>query len=120
MNNSTDLVWDAITNSAKGKFDYHSFEESFNEVDENFAESILLKIIIGFANEKTEEVISLEILNELLMIGFAVELEEIENLVKGKRNILKAEVFTTQMAHSLLEQGNDPVMVLKSIGLLLN
>jgi len=120
MTTSSDIVWNAITDSAKNKFDYKSFEEQFIDVDQNLADNILFKIIIGFASKKTDEVISLELFNEMMIIGFIWKLEDIQDFIKGKDKLLKSEIYSSQLAGSLLEDGNDPSMVLNSITQLLN
>jgi|JI6StandDraft_1071083.scaffolds.fasta_scaffold427488_1 hypothetical protein len=120
MTTSADIVWNAITDSAKKKFDYSSFEEQFIDVDENLADNLLFKIIIGFASKKTDEIISLELFNEMMMIGFIWKLEDIQDFIKDKDKVLKSEIYSSQLAGSLLEDGNDPLMVLNSINQLLN
>jgi len=120
MTQNADLVWNAITDSAKKKFDYKSFEEQFAEIDENLADNILFKILIGFASKKTDEIISHELFNEMMMIGFIWKLEDIKDFIKDKGKTFKLEIYLSQLASSLLEDGSDPVMVLSSISPLLN
>lgn len=119
MTSNTDIIWNAITDSAKKKFDYNSFEEQFSDVDENLADNLLFKIIIGFASEKSTEIISLELFNELMLIGFIWELKDIHDFIKEKEKLLKIEIYSSQLAISLLEDGNDPMTVLHSINQLL-
>jgi hypothetical protein len=120
MTDNTELIWGTITDSAKKKFDYNSFEEQFAEIDENLADNILFKIIIGFASNKTSEKISLELFNELMMIGFLWKLEEVQKFVNDKDKTLKLEIYSSQLASSLLQDGNDPLAVLNSVRQLLN
>lgn len=120
MTQDTDLVWNAITDSAKKKFDYKSFEEQFSEIDENLADNILFKILIGFAGNKTSEIISHELFNEMMMIGFIWKLDDIKDFIKDKDKTFKLEVYLCQLANSLLEDGAAPVVVLNSINHLLN
>lgn len=120
MTSSSDIVWDTITNSAKTKFDYTSFEEQFDDEEENLADNILFKTIIGFVNKKTNEVIALELYNDMMMIGFIWELEDIQEFIKDKEILLKSEIYACQIANSLLEDGKDPLMVLNAINQLLN
>lgn len=117
---STDFIWNAIVNSAKRKFDYNSFAEDFNEINENLAENVLFKIILGFASEQTSEIISLELFNEIMMMGLFVKKEDIRIFVAGKDKILNLEIYATQLAGSLLQDGKDPVAVLDSVNQLLN
>jgi hypothetical protein len=46
MKNSSEIIWNSITDNAKKKFDYKSFEEQFIEIDENLADNTLFKIIV--------------------------------------------------------------------------
>ncbi len=119
MASGADIVWNTITDSAKNKFDYNLFKEQFDDEDENLADNILFKTIIGFASKKTNEVISLELFNEMMMIGFIWELEDIQEFIKDKESLLKLEIYSSQIANSLLEDGKDPLMVLNAINQLL-
>lgn len=120
MRNSTDIVWDAIIASAKTKFDYSSLENQFNVIDPEIADNFLFKLIIGFAAKDSEVKISYELLNPLLAIGISLPIAEVESFVKGKDKILAKEIFASQIAHSLLEEGEDPQNLLKSILQMLN
>lgn len=55
-----------------------------------------------------------------MMIGFVWKLEDIQDFIKDKDKLLKLEIYTSQLAGTLLEDGNDPLMVLNSINQLLN
>jgi len=120
MSDKQDLIWNAITTSAKSKFDYSSFEKDFNEIDENIAENILFKVTVGFANQQTSDVISAELFNQMMMIGFVWDKVEIKDFVEGKDQLLKLEIYTTQLAGSLLEEGKDSLEVLNTVKQLLN
>lgn len=120
MTTNTELIWNIITDSAKRKFDYDSFEKQFIEIDESLADNILFKVIIGFASNKTSERISLELFNEMMLIGFMWKLEDIQSFVNDKDKILKLEIYSSQLASSLLQDGNDPSIVLNSINQILN
>ena len=120
MTDTRDLIWNAITDSAKTRFDYGSFEKEFNEIDANIAENILLKVIEGFANRQTDEIISLELFNQMMMIGSIWKKEDIMAFVEGKDKLLKLEIYTIQLAYSLLQDGGDPLVVLNSVKQLLN
>lgn len=88
-------------------------------MDKELANNILFKIIIGFASKKSSEIISIELFNEMMMIGFVWKLEDIQAFIKDKDTLFKTEIFSSQLANSLLEDGNDPIMVLNSIHQLL-
>ena len=120
MKASQDIVWDAITNSAKSKFDYSSFENQFKEVGENIADNILFKIIIGYASKKTSEILSEELIGDMMMLGYLWEINELKDFLRNKENLFKTEIFACQMAANLLEDGSDPIVVLNTINQFLN
>lgn len=120
MKNKEDIVWNAITDSAKSKFDYSSFEEQFKEIDEDLADNILFTIIIGLASKKTKELISHELFNQIMMMGLHWKLEDIKSFIADKDKLFSSEIFSSTIAYSLLEEGNDPYVVLNSINQLLN
>lgn len=120
MINSSELVWDAITRSAKGKFDFAEFEESFLEIDDRIPDDILFQIIIGFASGKDKKQISAEVWNELLILGLACPREQIDQFVEDKNELLKVEIYTANLASRMLNNGDDPSIVLMSISPLLN
>ena len=120
MDQTIDLIWNAITNSAKRKFDYSDFEKQFIEINENMADNILFQVIIGFASKKSSEVISSGLFNQMLMTGFIWKLEDIKDFVAGKDKLFSIEIYASQLANSLLDDGNEPAAVLNSITQLLN
>lgn len=115
MENTEDFVWNRITNSAKTRFDYASFEKDCNEVNKNIAENILFAIIVGFASKETNEAISMKVYNQMLMTGFQWELNDIQNFIEGKDKLFKLEIYLTQLAASLMEEDNDPLAALGAI-----
>jgi len=114
-----DLIWNRITDSAKKKFDYKTFESEFNKIDDNIAENIIFQIIVGFASDKTEEIIALELYNQMLMTGFVWQLDEIQKFIEDKKSLLKIEIYSAQLASSMLQDDNDPLSVLNGINQLL-
>lgn len=118
--NSENIIWDTITDSAKTKFDYDSFAKPFLDFDEQIPENILFKVIISLAAKEKAEVISYTILNELIMIGFKVDKSEIDNFIKEKGELLKLEIYCSQLASDMLQNGDDTSFVLKSIKQLLD
>ena len=114
-----DLVWNTITNSAKRRFDYKDFSEGFNDSNENVADNLLFKIIVGFVENKSSKIISLELFSSLMIHGLIWELKEIESFVEGKEKVFKIEIFATKIAIDLLQDGNNPESVVMAIGQLL-
>lgn len=115
-----DLIWNKITNSAKKKFDYKSFEAGFKEIDENLAENILFKVIVSFASEDTKEFISAKLFSEMLLIGFMWEKDQINAFLRNKDKELCLEIYVTQLANSMLEDGNNATSVLNNVNQLIN
>lgn len=115
-----DIVWDAITNNAKRKFDFAGFANTFNEIDESIAENILFRIIASFAGDKTEEFIAHDLFNQMILTGFVWDIEDIKTFLAGKKELFKGEIFAAQIAFNLIEDGNEPLNVLSKIQPLLN
>jgi len=113
------IVWNRITNSARKKFDFILFEKSFSDINENIAENIVFQVILGYASNKTGEIISLEIFNQILLMGFKWNLDDIKEFVFEKKKLFEIEIFTTQLAISMLQEGGDPLAVLNAIDPLL-
>jgi hypothetical protein len=120
MKNTEELIWDRITNSAKTRFDYTTFAKEFNEIDENIAENILFKTIVGFASKKTKSELSFELFNEILLIGYKCDIKEIRVFIDDKEELLKLEIYVSQLAGSMLQNGQDPLSVLQFANQLLN
>lgn len=120
MEDFEELFAITITNSAKRKFDFVAFEKEFEDLGENLASAILFEIIAAFANEEKSEIISIKLFDELLLTGIAWELDEINKFLIGKEEILKVEIYTTQMASKMINDGIDPLVVLNFINQMLN
>ena len=116
----SDLVWNAITDSAKRRFDYKSFAEDFNEINDNIADNLLFKIIVGFVEKKESKIISLELFNDMMMTGFIWKLEDIQSFVEGKDKVFGMEILASRIAVDLLQNGNDAASVLIAINQFLN
>lgn len=100
-----------ITDSAKKKFDFDSFENKY-PLDADLA---LFKIIVDFAINKDLNIIAAELHSQLLIAGFIWQMEEINAFLKGKKEILKFEMCAAKLASDMLQNGNDPIIVCKSI-----
>lgn len=119
MKDIEDLIWDRITESAKNKMDFDSLKEFFDDIDENIAENILHEIIIGFAANKTQQVLFFELKNKLLLNGIKWDDNEITTLLEGKEQLLGLEILACHMVSDMLKDGSDPLIVLDSINQLL-
>ncbi|UPQ79418.1 hypothetical protein M0M57_00930 [Flavobacterium azooxidireducens] len=120
MQHKEDLIWDNITNSAKRKFDYKDFESSFEEIDIELADTFLFEIIAGFAGGESKELISARLLSQIMLTGFHFDKTEMHKFIDGKEKVLGIEIYATQLARTMLEDGTDVISVLKSINQILN
>jgi|WetSurMetagenome_2_1015567.scaffolds.fasta_scaffold33634_3 hypothetical protein len=111
MKKIEDKIWDSITASAKDKFDFASFEEDIPQ----FADMALFKIIVDFAVNKPLNVIAGELHNQVLMTGFVWKMDDITEFLEGKREILKHEINIAQLAADMLQNGNSPQDVYKTL-----
>lgn len=112
-----DIIWNNITDSAKRKFDYQTFSETFENYHSNIAENIIFQIIIGLANNKSE--LKYELNNQLFQLGIKWDVTEISSFIDEKKNVFKNEIYATQLAMDLLQNGNEPIAVLNSIQFLI-
>ncbi len=115
--NTEEIIWDAITDSAKNKFDYQNFSETFDNIHSNIAENIIFQIIIGLANNKNE--LKYELHNQILQLGIKWDITEISLFLEDKNVVFKNEIYATQLAMDLLQNGTEPIAVLNSIQFLL-
>jgi len=70
MTSPEDIVWNTITDSAKTRFDYVTFESDFD--DGTMAENILFLTIIGHAQGESVEHIASDISTQLLLLGLGL------------------------------------------------
>lgn len=113
--NPEKLIWDQILTSAKRKFDYQSFENKFKKIDQEVPENLLAETIAGLASYKTEEDISYDLHIEMLLKGILWDPNEIQYFVSDTNTLFRDEIFAAQIANTLLEKGEDPVSVLRSV-----
>ena len=110
-----DIIWDAITNSAKTKFDYASFEANFP-----FSPDMLLfSIIVGLATGRNKEEMSFELYNQVLAVGFSIDQTEILDFINRHESTFGMEVLAARIAGDMLSQGTDPMAVYISISQLI-
>jgi hypothetical protein len=114
------LIWDAITNKAKTRFDYSAFSKSFPISDESVSDDLLFKIIVLLAMKEPKKIIALKLFNEILLLGLVWEATDIEEFLQDKDKVFKIEIYAAQLASDLLQDGNDPLSVLNSVNQFLN
>ena len=109
---SHEFVWDAITNSAKTRFDYADFESGFDSIsNDHIVDNILFMIIAGYANGDTNEKISQDINMKLLMLGCKIELGE---FLSNKQDCFSNEIIATKTASLFFSMGlNAPAVMMQ-------
>jgi len=110
-----ELIWNTITDSAKGKFDFEGFEKPFIEFDENLPGIVLFKIIIELANKSESKIISAKIFNDLILSGFDTDKKDLDVLIEELADKLKVEIYATQLAFGMLNDGTSETSTLKAI-----
>jgi len=105
MEQSHDSVWNAITNSAKGRFDYSQFEGRFLGFDPKIAENILFKIIVGHASGDLTEDIAAVIQGQLLLIGCSFPQDELSTFILDRHADLSREITAMGTAQALFDMG---------------
>ena len=105
MKQPEDKIWNAITNSAKAKFDYEDFRAAFDGFpDENAPENILFMTIAGFAEGKPKDEIAADINGKLLPLAFAFSESTLTEFLANKTVEFEKEIRATQIAATLLGQ----------------
>jgi hypothetical protein len=116
MKNTEEIIFDTITNSAKGRFDYKSFKAVFREMgDDNMADSNLFRIIARLASGETKENLATELRTDMALRGYGFKEHYLEGFLERKEEELKAEIFATRFASSMLDQGTHPVTILNAV-----
>ena len=110
-----EYIWNTITDSAKGKFDFEGFKKPLIEFDENLPEIILFKIIIELANKTEPKIISAKIFNDLLLSGFNTDKKDLDVLIEELADKLKVEILATQLASGMLNDGTSEANILQAI-----
>jgi hypothetical protein len=106
MNVTEETIWNEITDRAKVKCDYATFESQFSKLgEERMAETLLFMIIVGFASGKTKEAIASECRGELLLLGLGLDERSFEEFLKLKDQELATEIESVRFAQSMLDQG---------------
>lgn len=121
MKNTEEVIWDTITNSAKKRFDYKSFEAVFREMGgNNLAENILFKVVVGFALGASREELASELRTDMLLLGCGFEEGWLERLLESKEEELRTEIHVTQFTREMLDQGSDPTTILVAVSKMLD
>lgn len=107
-------IYHFITNSAKTRFDFDLFEESFLELNENVnvdvADKILWLIIMNLAAGDNPQIVALKIQNELLLAGFTIsDFSDFEKMITDNTFFWSKEVGVLQMVTYMLNSNFAPV-----------
>jgi hypothetical protein len=110
MNSPRDIVWNAITESAKSRFDYSAFAGSANDT---ISENILFIILEGHAAGDSVEAIAKRINGQLLLIGYNIPDAELLKYISDRKADCFREIKATETSMALFKMG------LKTPGVLL-
>jgi hypothetical protein len=120
MRQAEDIVWSAITESAKRRFDYTGFKNRLSASgDERVAEYVLFQIITGYAEKLSREELLSKIREEMQLFGYSFSAEDMEEFLADKKEILGAEIRAAKEALSGFAQGKDAPGLLVQIKRLL-
>ena len=100
MELTNETIWNAITNSAKKRFDYASFEKESPFV----TDTILLKIIIDLASRKSTDTIASQVQKAT---NNEWSQEQIEAFIADKDEVFKREIFATKLYGNMQYEGNE-------------
>lgn len=105
QNSEEERIYDKITQSAKKRFDYLTFEKGLNwpHSDIDFADKILWMILVHLTNGEKPALIAARILGEMLTSGFDIDRKSIEEFIKDNENNWKLEIATLKMATDMLK-----------------
>ena len=108
MRQPQDLVWNAITASARRRFDYDVFKHSLSGSDDDrIADYILFQLIAGYAEELSEDEFNTKLHSDLHLFGYSLSDPELNEILAGKRELLALEIATAKEALSGFSQGHD-------------
>jgi len=99
------VIWDAITNSAKKRFDYASFNKDFPFV----SDTIILKIVVDLASSKPKDTITTQVYDDVLTAtGEHWDTNQITQFISDKDEVFKREIFAVKRAGNMMYEGNEP------------
>ena len=122
MKITEETILDAITNSAKKRFDFEGFEAGFLHLADGkiMADKMLFMIIVGFVAGKSDEHISSELISQMLVIGLGLDEAWLAEFINDKRRVFKAEIRAMKYVHTMLELQDSPAEVLAQVTKMLN
>ena len=101
-----DIVWNIITDSAKTRFNFPEFVKEFSTFDdEQVADNILFRIIVGHVAGDSTETIAAKVNQDIMMIGFAFDDAFLNRFITERRSDLFREIKATDIAAQSFEAG---------------
>lgn len=108
MRQAEDIVWSAITESAKRRFDYTGLKNHLSASgDERVAEYILFQIIVGYAEHLSRDELLLKVKGDLQLFGYSMSAKDLEEFLADKKEILNTEILAAKEALAGFAQGKD-------------
>lgn len=120
MSEPREIIWNAITESAKARFDYSAFEKAFADFDDsNIAENVLFMTIAGHAAGHSVEDIATHVKQKFLLIGYGYDNDALTNFILNRRSDLWREIEAMETALLLFQQGlQTPAVLVQTRSLL--
>jgi len=102
-----DDIYNMITDSAKTRFDYLSFEKNLSipDFDLNIADKILWTMLMYLAIGEKTNIIALKIKTDIMLSGFIIDEKVIENSIINNQNNWKNEIGVLKMTTDMLNTG---------------
>jgi len=115
-----ETIWNYITNSAKRRFPYEDFAETFKELhDPLIPENLLWDVIQHVAAGKSDMEIKSNISMQLILLGYQMPDDFWSHFITSRRKDLGLEILATQIATDSLNHGSDAAAVLGQVNTLL-
>ena len=100
------IVWDAINDSAKTRFDYAEFASGMSEFDDGtMAENMLFQAIVGHARKQSAEDIANDLSKQFIMLGLGADQADLLDFVTDRGRDLSQEIKATCQALALYDMG---------------
>jgi hypothetical protein len=116
MKQSEDIVWNAITDSAKKRFDYEGFRQVFAEMhNDTVPENILFMTIAGHAAGDSADQIAAEINQQFLLIAYSLDKDYLKQFIEDRRTDLFREIKAAEQALAFYEMGSQTPGILVQV-----
>jgi len=116
MNQPKDLIWNAITESAKRRFNFDAFEKLFATFgNDHVAENVLFLVIAGLAAGDSPETIAAGINGHLILVGHTFSKDALLKFIADRRADLGIEIGAAETAMASFAMGFQPPGVLVQV-----